>query len=77
MCIWNIVLIIFIMYAILFFTCPIIYMKTGKFKHWYHDILHWHEPDQSIIYKGLNTHSKCKYCGKHIMQDSQGNWFEW
>ena len=77
MCIWNIVLIIFIMYAILFFTCPIIYMKTGKFKHWYHDILEWHEPDQSIIYKGLNTHSKCKYCGKHIMQDSQGNWFEW
>ena len=77
MCIWNIVLIIFIMYAILFFTCPIIYMKTGKFKHWHHDILHWHEPDQSIIYKGLNTHSKCKYCGKHIMQDSQGNWFEW
>lgn len=43
----------------------------------YHDILHWHEPDQSIIYKGLNIHSKCKYCGKHIMQDSQGNWFEW
>ena len=75
--IWNIVLIIFVIFAILFFTCPIIYMKTGKFKYWYHDILHWHEPDQSIIYKGLNTHSKCKYCGKHIMQDSQGNWFEW
>ena len=76
MCIWNIVLIIFIMYAILFFTCPIIYMKFGWFKKFYHDILHWHEPDQSIIYKRLNTHSKCKYCGKHIMQDSQGNWFE-
>lgn len=56
---------------------PILYIKFGWFKKIYHDILHWHEPDQSIIYKGLNTHSKCKYCGKHIMQDSQGNWFEW
>ena len=78
MCIWNIVLILFVIFAILFFTCPIIYIKTGKFKHWYHDILKWHEPDESPKWSdGCSLHCKCKYCGKDIMQDSQGNWFEW
>ena len=47
MCIWNIVLIIFVIFAILFFTCAIIYITTGKFKHCYHNILEWHEPDES------------------------------
>lgn len=24
---------------------------------------------------GVNIHAKCKYCGKDIIRDSQGNWF--
>lgn len=46
-----------------------LYFKFGFLKCFYHDILGWHRPDK---------HSKrdiCKYCGKDIMQDSQGNWF--
>lgn len=41
------------------------------------DILGWHKPC-GIIHsdpRGVIYESKCKYCGREIMQDSQGNWF--
>lgn len=28
-----------------------------------------------LSYDGCSFTSKCKHCGKDIMQDSQGNWF--
>lgn len=47
-------------------------------KWWCHDILGWHEPDpkeKEHEFDGCNTHATCRFCGKKIMQDSQGNWF--
>ena len=46
-------------------------------KWFFHDILGWHEPDpeEGIDIRGINIHAKCKYCGKDIIKDSQGNWF--
>lgn len=46
-------------------------------KWFFHDILGWHEPNQEerIEIHGINIHCKCKYCGKDIIRDSQGNWF--
>ena len=40
-----------------------------------HDILGWHKPSKIIDFDGCNPHSKCVYCGREIMMDSQGNWF--
>lgn len=40
------------------------------------NIMGWHIPDESSTFDGLSIHSHCKFCGKEIMQDSQGNWFE-
>ncbi len=38
--------------------------------------LHWHAPGPVLsVYDPVNVHSVCKYCGKNIMLDSQGNWF--
>ena len=38
--------------------------------------LGWHSPTIGIgSFDGCSFHSKCKYCGKEIMQDSQGGWF--
>lgn len=54
----------------------VLYFKLGWFKVFYHDFLHWHAPDDSPYYcDGLTEHATCKWCGKDIMQDSQGNWF--
>ena len=43
-----------------------------------HDVFGWHEPDDNSINVdeyGFQYSATCKYCGKHIIQDSQGNWF--
>ena len=53
-----------------------LYFEFGLFKFWYHDVLHWHTPDNSPQwFDGCSTHAKCKHCGRDIMQDSQGDWF--
>ena len=44
------------------------------------NVLGWHKSDGNIYYKEgdifkLNQMSHCKYCGKVIIKDSQGNWF--
>jgi hypothetical protein len=41
----------------------------------FHDILGWHSPIKMRGFNGASFTSTCKYCGKKIMQDSQGNWF--
>jgi hypothetical protein len=55
------------------------YLKFGFNKWLYHDIMGWHQPkdDAEITFDGCSSHCTCKHCGKEIMQDSQGNWFEY
>ena len=57
--------------------CGIIYLiHPFKFLTWfYHGALHWHRPDETEFNDGCSFHSHCRFCGKEIMQDSQGNWF--
>lgn len=67
-----------IVMALLIWTCigSCLYFWRGWFKFFYHDILGWHRPDNSPqSFDGCSVHARCKYCGKDIMQDSQGNWF--
>lgn len=60
---------------IVLFTFSILYFKFGWLKWFYHDLLNWHQPNNKQGFNGSSFTSECKYCGKHIMQDSQGNWF--
>lgn len=55
----------------------VIYLLTGRPRFIYHDILGWHQPDKHAKFwnDGCSFRCTCKYCGKAIMQDSQGNWF--
>ena len=53
----------------------LLYLKFGIFKRFYHDILGWHQPNNKESFDGCSITSQCKYCGKSIMMDSQGNWF--
>ncbi len=39
------------------------------------DILGWHRPTSDRYSDGCSEHSKCRICGRDIMQDSQGNWY--
>lgn len=60
----------------LFLVLAILYLAIGWNRWLFHNILGWHKPIKEKIFKGINIISKCKYCGKEIAQDSQGNWFE-
>lgn len=62
--------------AVCMLVGTVLYFKFGFLKIWYHDVLGWHTPDDSPQHSdGCSKHATCKYCGKDIMMDSQGNWF--
>lgn len=53
-----------------------LYFAFGFLKFYYHDLLGWHRPDDSpMTLDGITVHATCRYCGRDIMRDSQGNWF--
>lgn len=58
-----------------FIFSSFLYERYSFCKSFFHDVLHWHEPNGTIYLSGINLMSKCKYCNKDIIQDSQGNWF--
>lgn len=60
----------------LFLIFAFIYQSTGFGKWFFDRILSWHKPVDNVERYGPFNTSKCRYCGKQIMQDSQGNWFE-
>lgn len=65
-----------IVLAVLFYATAGLYLWKGFCRTFYHDILGWHQPDNSpTTSDGLSSHATCKWCHKDIMQDSQGNWF--
>lgn len=68
-------LIVLVGFILIFFVPILLYEKFGWFKWFYHDILWWHKPTDEREFDGCSLHSRCKYCGREIMQDSQGNWF--
>jgi len=45
--------------------------------HYSCDILGWHNGRAGIQrFDGCSIHAACSKCGKEVMQDSKGNWFE-
>ena len=46
---------------------------AGRF---FHDVLEWHDGDGSnVTFDGCSLVSRCKRCGKQVLQDSNGDWF--
>lgn len=73
----KIVEIVGIIMAVLWGTGVVYLISKGKiFNRFYHNIMGWHLPsDEPQGFDGCNIHAHCRFCGKEIMQDSQGNWF--
>lgn len=65
------VILVLVLFLILHYVPAILYFKTGWFKRFYHDIMGWHVPGDDEC----DGCAVCKYCGKKVLQDSQGNWF--
>lgn len=69
--------IIVINMAIIWISGVIYLISKGHIFNWfYHNVMKWHLPDDKPQeFNGCNVHAHCKFCGKEIMQDSQGNWY--
>ena len=50
-------------------------MIKNKIRQFICNMLGWHVPIVDMYIGQCNSISKCRYCGKVIAQDSQGNWF--
>ena len=49
----------------------------NKLRLWLCKYLGWHNgKGKPHTFDGCSFHSTCSICGKEVMQDSQGNWFE-
>lgn len=51
---------------------------TDKLRKLTHDKLGWHYPlegTEHIPFMDISVNATCRYCGKRILQDSQGGWF--
>lgn len=69
------VLVIGILFMLFLLIGGVFYSREGWNKKFFHDTMGWHEPIKNITFNGVCYCSRCKYCKKRIMQDSQGNWF--
>ena len=69
--------IIAIIIAIMWMSGVIYLISKGRIFNWfYHNIMGWHLPDDKPQeFDGCNIRTHCKFCGKEIIQDSQGNWY--
>jgi hypothetical protein len=48
----------------------------SMFRRFLCNVLGWHRPSGTgFVFDGCSFHSVCRWCGKEVMQDSQGNWF--
>lgn len=59
-----------------FLVFALLYLLFGVGKTFFDVVLGWHKPSKEYKTDGISIQSTCKYCGKKIEQDSQGNWFE-
>lgn len=71
------ILVAFIAAGVLLLFFEIIYLiHPFRCLVWfYHGIMGHHRPKEIVFYDGCSIHSRCRFCNKEIVQDSQGNWF--
>lgn len=65
-------------FLLLFWLSGVIwYIIPYKAMNWlFHDIMHWHKPIYNKKFNGIGYKSKCRFCGKEILEDGHGGWFE-
>lgn len=42
---------------------------------WFCNVFGWHNAPARVGFDGVSLNGTCPRCGRHVLQDSQGNWF--
>lgn len=56
---------------------PVLRMCSERVRLWCCRELGWHNGWPGVTgFDGASVHARCAFCGKAVMMDSQGGWFE-
>jgi len=59
-----------------FVVLPVLRIFSKRVRHWCCRELGWHDGSRSILeFDGISIHGRCRFCGRQVMMDSNGNWF--
>ena len=56
-------------------SCIILVSCNKYLPKWFCVRLGWHLAPKEQGFDGCSSTGACPRCGKHVLQDSQGNWF--
>ena len=75
MTIWYIILALIV--CVWFMGVVCLFTEGDIFGGIFHRCMSWHFPDYNKpqSFDGLSMGARCRFCGKPILMDSQGNWF--
>jgi hypothetical protein len=62
--------------ALAIFTVMFLIIFNKFLPKWMCENLHWHLPPKLQDFDGCSSYGTCPRCGKRVLKDSQGNWFE-
>ncbi|MGI9143607.1 MAG: hypothetical protein ACR2IJ_10515 [Fluviibacter sp.] len=63
-------------YLMIFLAVIFIFGIIGKiFPKFGHRVFKWHYVSNIDGFDGASNFAKCDYCGKKVLQDSNGDWF--
>ena len=64
---------------IMFLAISIVVLSLAMFNcylpKWFCDYIGWHLAPEWQGFDGCSFTGTCPRCGKHVLEDSQGNWF--
>jgi len=68
----NLIIVLAIVVILLTIVLPSFNKYLPK---WFCDKMGWHLRPKMIGFDGCSSTGTCPRCNKHVLQDSQGNWF--
>jgi hypothetical protein len=74
----NITTLIFISLLIIFLIIMFTLYMIDSFSSnkWFCNVMGWHKAPETKGFDGCSFNGRCPRCGKRVLMDSQGNWFE-
>lgn len=61
-----------VLIATMFILCIVNLFSSNR---WFCRALGWHKEPNKTGFDGVSLNGRCPRCGKHVLLDSQGNWF--
>lgn len=69
--------VLIVLVSVLVFPFLLCLVDRIRGTHWSCSVFGWHNGNAGpVTFDGCSLGSHCSKCGKRVLQDSQGNWFE-